>query len=129
MVGCVKLRISIAYDINPRLLAPRYSAGARSYIVTLERQLSHLRAELSDAYRSRSASQDKQLRLTDTLRERDDEIRALKDEMRSIKERNERMSKREREHEEKWKVKEVDVQVSETCRTCPYCGLSDPVDP
>lgn len=88
------------------------SAGARSYIVTLERQLSHLRAELSDAYRSRSTSQDKQLRLTDTLRERDDEVRALKDEMRSMKERTERMSKREREHEERWKIKENDVQVS-----------------
>jgi sulfatase maturation enzyme AslB (radical SAM superfamily) len=47
--------------------------------------------------------------------------------MRSIKERNERMSKREREHEEKWKVKEVDVQVSETCRTCPYLPVLWPV--
>jgi hypothetical protein len=75
-----------------------------------------LRAELSDAYRSRSASQDKQLRLSDTLRLRDDEIRVLKDEMRLMKERTERMSKREREHEEKWNVKENDVQVSGSAR-------------
>jgi len=92
------------------LRGPR-RAGTKSYITTLEKQLSHLRAELSDAYRSRSTSQDKQLRLTDTLRERDDEVRALKDEVRVMRERAERMSRREREHEERRKIKDNDVQV------------------
>jgi chromosome segregation ATPase len=96
-------------------------AGTKSYIITLEKQLSHLRAELSDAYRSRSTSQDKQLRLTDTLRERDDEVRALKDEVRVMRERAERMSKREREHEERWKIKDNDVQVSSFERVFCIC--------
>jgi hypothetical protein len=47
------------------------------------------------------------------LRERDDEVRALKDEVRVMRERAERMSKREREHEERWKIKDNDVQVSQ----------------
>ena len=49
--------------------------------------------------------------MTDTLRERDDEVRALKDEVRVMRERAERMSRREREHEERRKIKDNDVQV------------------
>lgn len=91
-------------------LAVSHRSQSKSYITTLEKQLSHLRVELSDAYRSRSATQDKQLGLTDTLRERDDEIRALRDELRLLQDRAERTTKRQREWEERLKIKEADAQ-------------------
>jgi hypothetical protein len=84
----------------------------RTYIQTIEKQLSHLRLELSDAYRSRASSQEKQLQLGDRLRERDDECRALRDELREGREREAGGKKRERDWEERYRVREGDVQVS-----------------
>jgi septation ring formation regulator EzrA len=87
------------------------SISARSYITTLEKQLSSLRTELSDLYKSQSTSQARQLAMADTLRDRDEEVRRLSEEVRVVTESKERLLRRDREWEERWKMKEADVQV------------------
>lgn len=84
---------------------------SKHYILTLEKQLSHLRSSLSDSYRSRTTQSDKLLKMNDVLREREEELRRVKEEVRGLREGKERWGRREREWEERWRVKEGDAQV------------------
>ena len=77
----------------------------------LDAQLSSLRAELSTVYRSQAASQSRQLTLSDTLRERDEEVRAVREELRELRDVKETAARKEKEWEERWEMRTKDLEV------------------
>lgn len=99
---------------SPPLHTPPLStiSATRTYIATLEKQLHSLRRDLSTVYRSQATNQNKILSLVDSLREKDDHVRLLEEEVRALSEVKMRGSRKEKEWEERWKMREVDVQVS-----------------
>jgi chromosome segregation ATPase len=78
----------------------------------LETQLTHLRTELSTVYRTQAAAQNKQLSLSDALRDRDEEVRGLREEVRTLREARDGAVRRERDWDERWKVRTKDMEVS-----------------
>lgn len=77
----------------------------------LETELSSLRTELSHLYRSQAAAQNKQLSLSDALRDRDEEVRGLREELRTLREFQEAALKREREWEGRYESRGRDLEV------------------
>jgi septal ring factor EnvC (AmiA/AmiB activator) len=82
----------------------------------LDAQLSTLRAELSTVYRTQAASQNKQLSLSDALRDRDEEVRGLREEVRELRDARDAVLRREREWDERWKARTRDMEVSRDFR-------------
>lgn len=78
----------------------------------LDAQLTHLRTELSTLYRTQAAAQNKQLSLSDALRDRDEEVRGLHEEVRELREAKEGSQRRERDWDERWKMRTRDMEVS-----------------
>ena len=78
----------------------------------LDEQLTALRNELSTVYRTQAASQNKQLALSDALRDRDEEVRELREEVRTLREAKEQGLRRERDWEDRWKARTKDMEVS-----------------
>lgn len=83
---------------------------SRAYLQSLEKQLSHLRLELTQAYRSRSLSQSAQLDLTSTLRKREDALTQLSAQAASLDLSLSKSTQKNREWEERYKARESDVQ-------------------
>ena len=81
----------------------------------LDAQLTTLRAELSQLYRTQAAAQNKQLSLSDALRDRDEEVRGLREEVRILREAKDGSSRREREWDEKLKMRNRDMEVGQVC--------------
>ena len=77
----------------------------------LDAQLSTLRAELSTVYRTQAAAQNKQLTLSDALRDRDEEVRGLREEVRELRDARDGGLKRERDWDDRWKVRTKDMEV------------------
>ncbi|ORY25077.1 autophagy protein 16-domain-containing protein [Naematelia encephala] len=76
----------------------------------LDKQLSEHRAEISQLYRTQAAAQNKQLALSDALRDRDDEVRGLREEVRELREARDKALSRERDWEERWRVRGKDME-------------------
>ena len=77
----------------------------------LDAQLSALRNELSTVYRTQAASQNRQLSLSDALRDRDEEVRGLREEVRELREARDAGERRERDWEDRWKARTKDMEV------------------
>lgn len=77
----------------------------------LETELAALRAELSQLYRTQAAAQNRQLTLSDALRDRDEEVRGLKEELREVRDRRDRGEQREKGWEERWRQRTKDMEV------------------
>jgi len=77
----------------------------------LDEQLTALRNELSTVYRTQAASQNKQLALSDALRDRDEEVRELREEVRTLREAKEHGQRRERDWEDRWRARTKDMEV------------------
>ncbi|EIW73360.1 hypothetical protein TREMEDRAFT_26249, partial [Tremella mesenterica DSM 1558] len=77
----------------------------------LDNQLTQLRAELSQVYRTQAASQNKQLSMADALRDRDEEVRGLREEVRDLREAKEAGTRREKEWDERWKLRTKDLEI------------------
>ena len=77
----------------------------------LDEQLTTLRNELSTVYRTQAASQNKQLALSDALRDRDEEVRELREEVRSLREARDKGQQREKDWEDRWRARTNDVEV------------------
>lgn len=71
-----------------------------------------MRTELSTLYRTQAAAQNKQLAMADALRDRDEEVRGLREEVRELRETRDAGNKRERNWEERWRMRDEDVKVS-----------------
>jgi chromosome segregation ATPase len=80
----------------------------------LDAQLTTLRAELSTLYRTQAAAQNKQLSLSDALRDRDEEVRGLREEVRILRDAKDLAARREKEWEEKWKMRTRDMEVGQS---------------
>lgn len=78
----------------------------------LDAQLNTMRAEISGLYRTQAAAQNKQLALSDVLRDRDEEVRGLREEVRQLRETREAMARREQNTNERLRVKDDDAKVS-----------------
>ncbi|KAK8845570.1 hypothetical protein IAR55_006285 [Kwoniella newhampshirensis] len=81
-----------------------------SFITHLDAQLTSMRSELSQAYRSQAASQNKQLQMADSLRDRDEDVRGLKEEVRELRDQRDASYRKERDWEERWKVRTKDLE-------------------
>ncbi|KLT39615.1 hypothetical protein CC85DRAFT_183500 [Cutaneotrichosporon oleaginosum] len=77
----------------------------------LDAQLNTLRAEISGLYRTQAAAQNKQLALSDALRDRDEEVRGLREEVRQLRETRDTMARREQNTNERLRVKDDDAKV------------------
>ncbi|KAK4683720.1 hypothetical protein P7C73_g6510, partial [Tremellales sp. Uapishka_1] len=77
----------------------------------LDSQLTHLRGELANLYRTQAASQNKQLSMADALRDRDEEVRGLREEVRELREIKDNGRRKEKEWEERWRMRENDLVV------------------
>ena len=77
----------------------------------LETELSSLRTELSHLYRTQAAAQNKQLSLSDALRDRDEEVRGLREELRVLREYQEAAQRRERDWEGRYESRGRDMEV------------------
>lgn len=88
----------------------------------LDAQLTTLRAELSTLYRTQAASQNKQLSLSDALRDRDEEVRGLREEVRALREQRDALNRRENDWTERWKMRGKDLEVRIITRT--RCRIS-----
>jgi septal ring factor EnvC (AmiA/AmiB activator) len=77
----------------------------------LDAQLNTLRAEISGLYRTQAAAQNKQLALSDALRDRDEEVRGLREEVRQLRETRDTMTRREQNTNERLRVKDDDAKV------------------
>jgi chromosome segregation ATPase len=82
----------------------------------LDAQVSALRNELSTVYRTQAASQNKQLALSDALRDRDEEVRGLREEVRELREAKEAGKRREKDWEDRWKARTKDMEVSRSSK-------------
>ena len=80
----------------------------------LDAQLTHLRSELSTLYRTQAAAQNKQLSLSDALRDRDEEVRGLREDVRELREARDAALRKERDWDERWKMRTNDMEVSAT---------------
>ncbi|CAD6581575.1 MAG: hypothetical protein TREMPRED_003027 [Tremellales sp. Tagirdzhanova-0007] len=76
----------------------------------LDAQLTHLRSELSTLYRTQAAAQNKQLSLSDALRDRDEEVRGLREEVRELRETRDAALRKERDWDERWKMRTKDME-------------------
>jgi predicted nucleic acid-binding Zn-ribbon protein len=77
----------------------------------LDAQLSTLRNELSTVYRTQAASQNKQLALSDALRDRDEEVRGLREEVRELRETRDGGLRREKDLEDRLRARTKDMEV------------------
>lgn len=66
---------------------------------------------MSTLYRTQAAAQNKQLSLSDALRDRDEEVRGLREEVRVLREQKETAGRREKEWDEKWRMRTRDMEV------------------
>ena len=66
---------------------------------------------MSTLYKTQATSQAKQLAMADQLRERDEVVRDITESNRSLKEKLSRLERKEKEWEERWKMREVDLVV------------------
>jgi hypothetical protein len=69
-------------------------------------------------YRTQAAAQNKQLSLSDALRDRDEEVRGLREEVRVLREQKETAGRREKEWDEKWRMRTRDMEVGTGCFGC-----------
>ncbi|KAJ9103751.1 hypothetical protein QFC21_002211 [Naganishia friedmannii] len=84
--------------------------GITPYIATLERQVSQLRAEISNLYRLQSQSTNRQLSLTDTLREKDDNIHQLEGRLQATQTFLSRLEAREKEYADRSRLQNEQIQ-------------------
>lgn len=70
-----------------------------------------MRTELSTLYRTQAAAQNKQLAMADALRDRDEEVRGLREEVRELRDARDGGTRRERNWEERWRMRDEDVKV------------------
>jgi hypothetical protein len=73
---------------------------------------------LSTLYRTQAAAQNKQLSLSDALRDRDEEARGLREEVRVLREQKETAGRREKEWDEKWRMRTRDMEVGTVGSNC-----------
>lgn len=85
-------------------------SGTRAYIATLEKQLSQLRIEVSNLYRMQSQSTSRQLSLTDTLRVKDVELHQVVSQLQSTQASLERLEAREKEHSDRSRLQNDQIQ-------------------
>ncbi|BEI97425.1 hypothetical protein CcaverHIS631_0210140 [Cutaneotrichosporon cavernicola] len=85
--------------------------GPAPLVSHLDAQLNTLRAEISGLYRTQAAAQNKQLALSDALRDRDEEVRGLREEVRQLRETRDVMTRREQNTNERLRVKDDDAKV------------------
>ncbi|WVQ76177.1 hypothetical protein IAR50_005835 [Cryptococcus sp. DSM 104548] len=85
------------------------SDGSNPLLKHLDQELTSLRSEISELYRSQAASQNKQLASAELLRERDEEVMNLRDEMRNLRDARDRLERKDQEWEQRWKAREVDM--------------------
>lgn len=78
----------------------------------LDAQLNAMRTELATLYRTQAAAQNKQLAMADSLRDRDEEVRGLREEVRELRDARDGGTRRERNWEERWRMRDEDVKVS-----------------
>jgi hypothetical protein len=78
-----------------------------------------MRTELSTLYRTQAAAQNKQLQMADALRDRDEEVRGLREEVRELRDARDGGARRERNWEERWRMRDEDVKVRQL--DFPYC--------
>ncbi|TXT15540.1 hypothetical protein VHUM_00043 [Vanrija humicola] len=62
-------------------------------------------------YRTQAAAQNKQLAMADALRDRDEEVRGLREEVRELRDARDSGARRERNWEERFKMREEDVKI------------------
>lgn len=70
-----------------------------------------MRTELATLYRTQAAAQNKQLAMADSLRDRDEEVRGLREEVRELRDARDGGTRRERNWEERWRMRDEDVKV------------------
>lgn len=63
-------------------------------------------------YRTQAAAQNKQLALSDALRDRDEEVRGLREEVRELRDARDAGSRREKDWEDRWRARTKDMEVS-----------------
>lgn len=88
------------------------SAPQGELLSSLDSQINQLRSEMQTLYRTQAAAQNKQLAMADALRDRDEEVRGLREEVRELRDARDSGARRERNLEERYKMREEDVKVS-----------------
>jgi len=96
--------------VSGRLANGSFRRGITPYIATLERQVSQLRAEISNLYRLQSQSTNRQLSLTDTLREKDDNIHQLNARLQATQTSSARLEAREKEYADRSRLQNEQIQ-------------------
>jgi hypothetical protein len=66
---------------------------------------------LATAYRTQAAAQNKQLSLSDALRDRDEEVRGLREDIRDLRESRDGALRSNRDWDERWKVRTKEIEV------------------
>ncbi|WWC85836.1 uncharacterized protein L201_000703 [Kwoniella dendrophila CBS 6074] len=89
---------------------PSSAEGSSALLSHLDAQLTSLRSELSTLYRTQAASQNKQLSMADALRDRDEEVKGLRDELRELRDQRDQAYRKDRDWEEKWRVRNKDME-------------------
>lgn len=113
-MACIHpLRPYPQYALIPSIPAPLVSH--------LDAQLNTMRQEISTLYRTQAAAQNKQLALSDVLRDRDEEVRGLREEVRQLRDAREALARRDQNNSERLRVKDDDAKVSRT-EACRWMG-------
>lgn len=89
------------------------SSSSAPLVSHLDAQLNAMRTELATLYRTQAAAQNKQLAMADSLRDRDEEVRGLREEVRELREARDGGTRREKNWEERWRMRDEDVKVSD----------------
>ncbi|KAK6905240.1 hypothetical protein I204_08102 [Kwoniella mangroviensis CBS 8886] len=89
---------------------PSSAEGSSALLSHLDAQLTSLRSELSTLYRTQAASQNKQLSMADALRDRDEEVKGLRDELRELRDQRDNAYRKDRDWEERWRVRNKDME-------------------
>jgi chromosome segregation ATPase len=85
-------------------------SGTKAYIATLEKQLSQLRAEISNLYRSQSQSTNRQLDLTDALRAKDVALHQLTTQLNASQATVARLDNKEKEQADRLRLQNDQIQ-------------------
>ncbi|KAI5453817.1 hypothetical protein NCC49_005628 [Naganishia albida] len=84
--------------------------GTKAYIATLEKQLSQLRAEISNLYRSQSQSTNRQLDLTDALRAKDVALHQITTQLTASQATVARLETKEKEQRDRLRLQNDQIQ-------------------
>ncbi|KAK0529927.1 hypothetical protein OC834_003493 [Tilletia horrida] len=98
--------------VSPSLTAaPPIPASNAAYVATLESQLTTLREELAELYKTQGQNAQRLLVMNETLRERQDAERLSTDELRTLREERDKLTRKAQDYAEAMIEKDKSIQV------------------